>query len=229
MTLLVNTYRQQKKWTEAQAILHEKIALGSRNTTGDNSDVLSDTIALVEILLAKMALAEALLYARRALKGYRRMGVSGTAGVEKALQLLIWICHAQGNLDEEEAYTAMLSDFIERKRRASRSLLKRKPLPDSQRPSTKGKFNALEYVKGFITPITETWKTNGGLRPAVKVRDPAKVPSIWRFMLDDERPESTMHLTYTRLFEMAAFPKQTIPPPENTKWIFPRRKRGECD
>jgi hypothetical protein len=163
----VNTYRQQKKWTEAQAILHEKIALGSRNTTGDNSDVLSDTIALVEILLAKMALAEALLYARRALKGYRRMGVSGTAGVEKALQLLIWICHAQGNLDEEEAYTAMLSDFIERKRRASRSLLKRKPLPDSQRPSTKGKFNALEYVEGFITPVTENWNTNGGLRPAV--------------------------------------------------------------
>ena len=109
------TYQQQKKRTEAQSILIEKIASGSRNTTGDNSDVLSETLTLAEVLLKKEGHPEALLYARRPLKGYRRMGVSGTAGAGKALQLLVTICHAEGNIDEEEAYTAILSNFIEHK------------------------------------------------------------------------------------------------------------------
>lgn len=113
--VLVKTYQQQKKRTEAQSILIEKIASGSRNTTGDNSDVLSETLTLAEVLLKKEGHPEALLYARRPLKGYRRMGVSGTAGAGKALQLLVTICHAEGNIDEEEAYTAILSNFIEHK------------------------------------------------------------------------------------------------------------------
>jgi hypothetical protein len=91
MTLVVKTYRLQKRWAEAQAILIEKIASGSHNTTSDNSDVFSDILTLVEVLLDKGAYAEALLYARRALKGYRRMGGFGTAGVVVALQALVRI------------------------------------------------------------------------------------------------------------------------------------------
>jgi hypothetical protein len=65
--LLLRTYRQQKKWTEAQSLLSEKIAIGSRESAAE--EVLSDILLLVEVLLEKEAYAEALLYGRQALKG----------------------------------------------------------------------------------------------------------------------------------------------------------------
>jgi hypothetical protein len=114
VVLLLKTYRQQKKWSEAQSLLMEKIALESRGAGGDNSEILSDMLVLVDILLEKRAHAEALLYGRRALKGYRRLGSSGTFGVERALRVLMQICRADGNVDEEDAYGAMLSDFLKK-------------------------------------------------------------------------------------------------------------------
>lgn len=92
----------------AQSILIEKISLRSSSTSGDNSDVLLDILTLVDILLKKDAHAEARLYGRRPLKAYRRMGDAGNSGVERALQLFIRICHAEGNVDEEEACAAVL-------------------------------------------------------------------------------------------------------------------------
>lgn len=116
MTLLVKSCEQQGKWSDVQSILIEKIALGSRSVAGNNSDVLSNKLNLVELLLKKEACAETLLYGWQALKGYRRMGVPGTDGVSKALRLLITICHAEsrGTADEEEADTAILYDFTDR-------------------------------------------------------------------------------------------------------------------
>jgi hypothetical protein len=113
MTLLLKTFEQLGRWTDAQSLLIEKIAWESRNVAGDNSGVLSDIINLVEVLLKKESYSEALLYGRRALKGYRRMGDSGIDGIGKTLQLLVTICHAEGNVNEEEAYTAILSDFTD--------------------------------------------------------------------------------------------------------------------
>lgn len=60
MMLLLQTYRQQGKWTEAQSLLSEKIAMGSRKSAA--GEALSDMLLLVEVLLQKEAYAEALLY-----------------------------------------------------------------------------------------------------------------------------------------------------------------------
>ena len=111
MMLLLKTYRQQEKWSEAESLLKTKIALGARAAPSDNDDVLSDTLLLAEVLLKRSDYIQALLHGRRALKGYRRLGTSGTLGVEKALRLLIQIFHADGNIDEEDAYSTILSDF----------------------------------------------------------------------------------------------------------------------
>jgi hypothetical protein len=111
MMLLLQTYRQQEKWTEAQSLLSEKIAMGSRESAA--GEVLSDMLLLVEVLLEKGAYAEALLYGRQALKGYRRLGEPGTQGVGESLRHLVKICHADGNVDEEEAYAAILADFVD--------------------------------------------------------------------------------------------------------------------
>ncbi|KAH6683218.1 hypothetical protein B0J14DRAFT_647440 [Halenospora varia] len=89
----------------------------------------------------------------------------------------------------------------------TRSLLKRKPIPASERPSFKGKFNALEHIMTIKPGPEKNWKATGGLKPAYDT-----IPT-WRQVADDEKPDSTMHLTYTKLFEMTPFPPQTMSPP----------------
>jgi hypothetical protein len=89
----------------------------------------------------------------------------------------------------------------------TRSLLKRKPIPESERPSIKGKFNALEHIKTIKPGQGKDWKASGGIKPAYDT------PPIFRQIADDEKPDSSMHLTYTKLFEMAPFPTQTMSPP----------------
>jgi hypothetical protein len=114
MTLLLVTYRHQEKWEAAHSLLTEKIALESRDSSKNNQGVLVDTLLLVEVLLNKNAYAEALLYGRRALKSYRKLGLEGTLGVQNSLRLLCQVCKAAGNHDEEDAYGAILSDVLQR-------------------------------------------------------------------------------------------------------------------
>lgn len=71
-------------------------------------------LILVCVLLRQRAYAEALLYGRRALKGFRKLGLPGIPGIASSLQLLIDVCHADGNGDQEDANMAILSDFLER-------------------------------------------------------------------------------------------------------------------
>jgi tetratricopeptide (TPR) repeat protein len=112
MTLLLNVYVAQGNWNEAQSLLLEKIAAGSRDKSGNNGLVLIDMLTLVNILIQKGSYTEALLYGRRALKGYRKMGSDGAEGVESSLKSLVHVCHLNGNYDEEDAYAAILSDFL---------------------------------------------------------------------------------------------------------------------
>jgi hypothetical protein len=109
--LLLDVYRAQEKWDEAQCLLLEKIANESRDKTSDNSCALIDMLILIDVLVQKASYAEAYLYGRRTLKGYRKMGSDGLPGVESSLKALIHICHMNGNYEEEDAYTAILSDF----------------------------------------------------------------------------------------------------------------------
>lgn len=111
MELLLDVYRAQEKWNEAQSLLMERISLGSREKSTDNSRVFEDMLTLVDVLIHKKSYAEALLYGRRSLKGYRKMGPNGVIGVETSLVAIIRICHEDANYDEEDAYAVILSDF----------------------------------------------------------------------------------------------------------------------
>lgn len=92
----------------------------------------------------------------------------------------------------------------------SRSLLRRKPLSEAERPSTKDKFNALEHVKTIKPAAEKTWKHTGGMKPAYDTFP------LWRRVEDDEKSDSTMRMTYVELFEMAPFPPQPIASPNTT-------------
>jgi hypothetical protein len=88
-----------------------------------------------------------------------------------------------------------------------RSLLKRAQPPESERPSIKDKFNALEYTKNLKPAPGKNWEATGGIKPAYDT------PPTWRQLAPDEKPNSTMHLTYAKLFDMTPFPSQTMSPP----------------
>jgi tetratricopeptide (TPR) repeat protein len=125
MNFLLDTYLAQEKWSEAQAILLEKIALASRDKSKDNKGVLAEMLTLIDVLLHKKSYAEALLYGRRALKGYRKLGSEGIGGVEKSLRVLVRVCRLDENFDEEDAYATLLSDFLRQhppRRKSSPSL-----------------------------------------------------------------------------------------------------------
>ena len=115
MGLLFQCCKNQQKWAEAKKLLTEKISIRERRMGRTDFNVLADLLVLVEILIEKQDLVEAQLYARRALNGYRKIGASGVEGTEMSLRSLVHLCHLKGELEEEEAYSIMLNDFLESK------------------------------------------------------------------------------------------------------------------
>ena len=55
------------------------------------------------------------------------MGEPGTQGVGESLRHLVKICHADGNVDEEEAYAAILADFMDEQSSMSKQVASSKP------------------------------------------------------------------------------------------------------
>ncbi|XP_044724445.1 lsmAD domain-containing protein [Hirsutella rhossiliensis] len=75
---------------------------------------------------------------------------------------------------------------------------------------------------GSISPSQgRNWDDNGGLRP------PYDTPPTWRQLQDDEKSDSTMHLTYKEYFERQPFSNQTMntpnPPHHSSHSIGPRQ------
>ncbi|KAG0652544.1 PAB1-binding 1 [Hyphodiscus hymeniophilus] len=94
-----------------------------------------------------------------------------------------------------------------------RSLLRRAPIPDSERPSTKDKFGTLDFIKNLKPGPGKNWEATGGIRPAYDT-----LPT-WRQVAQDEKPTSTMHLTYAKLFDMTPFPNQPMSPQNPTSAV----------
>ncbi|ODA81019.1 hypothetical protein RJ55_03981 [Drechmeria coniospora] len=70
-----------------------------------------------------------------------------------------------------------------------------------------GKCSILSHVKALAPPPGRNWDDNGGLRPSYDT-----LPT-WRQLQDDEKSDSTMHLTYKEYFERQPFsnPSATTP------------------
>ncbi|KAK0104023.1 hypothetical protein ONS96_005128 [Cadophora gregata f. sp. sojae] len=88
----------------------------------------------------------------------------------------------------------------------TRSLLRRKPIPESERPSFKAKFNSLDHIKTIKPAPEKNWSLTGGLKPAYET------PVLWKTALPGDKPDSAIHMTYARMFELAPFPAHTISP-----------------
>jgi hypothetical protein len=77
------------------------------------------------------------------------------------------------------------------------------------------KCNILSHMKTISPPTGRKWDDNGGLRPSYDT-----LPT-WRQLQDDEKPESTMHLTYKEYFERQPFAGQSMSTP-NPSHVVPQ-------
>ncbi|OAA79229.1 PAB1 binding protein [Akanthomyces lecanii RCEF 1005] len=73
------------------------------------------------------------------------------------------------------------------------------------------KCNILSHIKTIPPPQGRNWDDNGGLRPSYDT-----MPT-WRQLRDDEKADSTMHLTYKEYFERNPFsgPAMATPNPQH--------------
>ncbi|TFB06278.1 PAB1-binding protein 1 [Trichoderma ghanense] len=74
----------------------------------------------------------------------------------------------------------------------------------------------LAHIKTIAPPQGRNWDDNGGLRPAYDT-----LPT-WRQLQDDEKPDSTMHLTYRELFERQPFAATPSMPTPNPAHVVPQ-------
>ncbi|KAM3530535.1 hypothetical protein MY4038_004852 [Beauveria bassiana] len=76
------------------------------------------------------------------------------------------------------------------------------------------KCSILSHIKTVAPPPGRKWDDNGGLRPAYDT-----LPT-WRQLRDDEKADSTMHLTYKEYFERSPFSGPAMATP-NTPHALP--------
>ncbi|KAI0102419.1 hypothetical protein GGR51DRAFT_290220 [Nemania sp. FL0031] len=75
-----------------------------------------------------------------------------------------------------------------------------------RKPDT-AKCNILAFAKTIQPPETKNWGENGNLKPSYDT------PPTWRSIADDEKADSTMHLTCEEFFERQPFTTQPTPNP----------------
>ncbi|KJZ71131.1 hypothetical protein HIM_09485 [Hirsutella minnesotensis 3608] len=78
-----------------------------------------------------------------------------------------------------------------------------------------GKCYILSHIKTLAPPQGRKWDDNAGLRPSYDT-----LPT-WRQLQDDEKSDSTMHLTYKEYFERQPFANQTMNTP-NPPHVMPQ-------
>jgi tetratricopeptide (TPR) repeat protein len=107
LDFLIETCQNQDKYAEVESLLREKLDLWSRNPPEKDILVAQDMFQLSGILIEQRDYQQALLYARQALRTYRKSGADGLSGVGFILFRLETICYLDGDFDEEQAYRLM--------------------------------------------------------------------------------------------------------------------------
>lgn len=109
-------HKSQENWQEAQNMAAERLAFRKDSTEAKyRQEISSDVFDLAEVMFKQKNYSEAQTQARRALRGYTKLGDDGTAGVEKSLDLLIHICADGDDHENLHTYTAHRSIVLSRK------------------------------------------------------------------------------------------------------------------
>ena len=113
ITLLIALYTQQKRWSEAQEMLTLKMVATERLVGNKDVDFLGDVVLLARLAQSAGDIVGAQFHTRRALKGFRRAGVTAIPQQRSCLVLLIELCNENHDTDDEEAFEIMLAMISE--------------------------------------------------------------------------------------------------------------------
>ncbi|KAM0694272.1 hypothetical protein Q7P36_006399 [Cladosporium allicinum] len=113
ITLLIALYTQQKRWSEAQEMLTLKMVATERLVGNKDVDFLGDVVLLARLAQSAGDIVGAQLHTRRALKGFRRAGITAIPQQRSCLVLLIELCNENHDTDDEEAFEVMLAMISE--------------------------------------------------------------------------------------------------------------------
>lgn len=104
---LVILYRREENWAEAQKALTQKLNVEGRVGRKKDVDHFRDVMILAEISQRKGEAMQALLHARRAWRGFKKL--QSTNDVKSCLGLLIEVCNDVNVAEDGEIYNVMLS------------------------------------------------------------------------------------------------------------------------
>ncbi|KAH7074445.1 hypothetical protein BKA63DRAFT_313970 [Paraphoma chrysanthemicola] len=108
LELLLDTYCMLEAWSKAKQVMVEKLSLTHKQVGTRDELYLWDTLKLAELMAKCKEWDSAHLQGRRSLRGFRRLGEESCRGYEQCVVFLIKLCHEEGKIDEEEAYTDLL-------------------------------------------------------------------------------------------------------------------------
>jgi tetratricopeptide (TPR) repeat protein len=104
---LLFIYRQLEQWAEAQTTLMQKLKVQERMDRETDIQYFTDVVELAKISQRLGDTTQALLHARRALKGFKKL--QSDSDVEACLALLIELSRTGDDGDDVEGYVLMLS------------------------------------------------------------------------------------------------------------------------
>jgi len=211
----LEVYTKQKKWSEAQVIATERISLRQQSGEPKNSEVLlADILTLTDILFQRGSYAEAQLQARRALRGYRKLGPSGAEGTERTLTVLIQICSAMENMDELEAYRSLLIEILKAKQTSPSPIavdLSVTSLPNKAIPKSTTTTNPEQPRISLSSSLDETDTGAIEISSYPPVDDAHVLPLI---LLQDQEQSSDVSPSSPRVPLNDKYAGPTVAPPE---------------
>ncbi|KAK4958854.1 hypothetical protein LTR10_003651 [Elasticomyces elasticus] len=153
---LYGLYYESSRWQDAQEVLERKMHFEERAPSRSQSSLLPDTLKLARLLCLQSKHPEAVLQARRALKGFRKQKDVGNAVL--CLDLLIEICNSETNGNDAGAYMDLRAHILAS---SAKDLIL--PLPeetDIEGPvgslaTTPGASNSLEEVPSHISTLDQ--------------------------------------------------------------------------
>jgi hypothetical protein len=107
---LIDAYSLLGSWSKARVAMVEKLSITERQVGKQDELYLWDTVKLADLMMKHKEYVGARLQGRQSLQGFKKLGASGHQGYKTCLEFLIQVCNEEGTLDEEEAYTALLSN-----------------------------------------------------------------------------------------------------------------------
>ncbi|KAF2116171.1 hypothetical protein BDV96DRAFT_44614 [Lophiotrema nucula] len=116
---LTQTYCLQQAWAKAKVTMMEKLHITERQVGKKDERFLQDTMKLAEVMMSNKEYGDAHLQARRALRGFKKLGELGHKGYEQCLRLLMHLSKEEGKFDEEEGYSALLGSHLFKLKRSS--------------------------------------------------------------------------------------------------------------